>query len=133
MQPPSTAITVFGVCYGHRLIDRCVRLCLRLQFLDMSRKITITYELNPPQGIIAEGLSTTKTHELPVPAGQGSLKAYYDNVREAIAKGKDLIGEELTIWRDAVGNTEQPKESKAPSKQKDEDEEEEAEEEEEEE
>ena len=109
--------------------DQCVRLCLRLHILDMSRKITITYELNPPQGITAEGLSTTRTHELPVPDSEGSLKAYYDNVREAIAKGKDLIGEELTTWRDAVGNTEQSKELKTPSKQKDEDEEEDEEEE----
>ncbi|KAI0803253.1 hypothetical protein BC629DRAFT_1591335 [Irpex lacteus] len=82
----------------------------------MSRNVTITYELNPPQDTPAQGLSATKTHELPVSSDVASLKAYYESVREAIAKGKDTIGEELTIWRDAVGNREQSKEAKAPAK-----------------
>ncbi|KAI0095167.1 hypothetical protein BDY19DRAFT_916534 [Irpex rosettiformis] len=84
----------------------------------MSPNITLTYELNPPHGITAEGLGTTKTHELPVSAGNCSLKAYYQSVREAIAKGKELVGEDLTIWRDAVGNREQSKELKSPIKTK---------------
>ena len=91
----------------------------------MSRSVTITYELNPPQDTPAQELSATKTHELAISAENGSLKTYYESVREAIAKGKDVIGEELTAWRDAVGNKEHFKEAKVVNKETADDEEEE--------
>lgn len=95
----------------------------------MSRSVTITYELNPPKDTPADGLSASKTHELPIPDNDGSSRAYYEGLRDALAKGKDVIGEELTAWRDAVGNGEKTKESAAPSKVADEEEDDEEEEE----
>ncbi|KAI0694445.1 hypothetical protein BC835DRAFT_1349665 [Cytidiella melzeri] len=93
----------------------------------MSSKITIAYELSPPKDVAAQGLCVRKTHEITIPGGNSSLRAHYESVREAIAKGKDIIGEELTIWRDVVGDREQFKESKTARPKEDDDEEEEGE------
>lgn len=93
----------------------------------MSRNVSITYELNPPADTAADGLSAKKVHDIPINAPADNLQAYYAAVREAIAAGKDVVGEELTVWRDAVGNREQSKEAKAPKKVDDEDDDEEEE------
>jgi hypothetical protein len=91
----------------------------------MSRNIIITYELNLPKDTPPLGLSTKTTHELAVSEDVRSLKSYYESIQEAIERGKGIIGEELTAWRDAVGNKEQSKESMTPRKARDDDDEEE--------
>lgn len=95
----------------------------------MSRNIIITYDLHPPADTPAHGLEARKTHNFAVNTGEGSLKAYYAGVRDAISQGKEVIGEELTAWRDAVGSREQTKESKVAKMEQDEEDEEDEEEE----
>ncbi|OCH89756.1 hypothetical protein OBBRIDRAFT_651934 [Obba rivulosa] len=87
--------------------------------------ITITYELHPPQDTPIENLTAQKTHTSLISNTSANQKAYYEGVRQAIAQAKSTLGEELTVWRDAVGNREQTKEVKAPKKDEEEDEEEE--------
>jgi len=41
-----------------------------------------------------------------------NLKGYYKSLRGSIGEAKVVLGEELTAWRDAVGNGEQMKEGK---------------------
>lgn len=95
----------------------------------MAHSLIVTYELFPPSDTPAQSLGTSKTHEIPVDdQGSGSLKGYYNGLRKSIAQAKDVVGEELTVWRDAVGNRELKKEPK--KLKKDEEDEEEGEEEE---
>lgn len=92
----------------------------------MSRNITVTYSLNPPAGTPAHELDASRTLEFAVPE-KAELKSYYAGVREAIDRAKSAVGEELTVWRDAVGNLEQSKEPKVVKKEEDEEDEEEEE------
>lgn len=81
----------------------------------MSRSITVTYELNPPPQTTFDGLSRNRILTFPAPniaSGKGENSKYYDNLRTAVAQAKDAVGEDLTAWRDAVGNLEQAKEPK---------------------
>ncbi|KDQ62942.1 hypothetical protein JAAARDRAFT_360460 [Jaapia argillacea MUCL 33604] len=95
----------------------------------MSRAITITYDLRPPAGTPSPGacLSSTKSHEIgaEVVKDDGGEKGYYQALREAIGTAKGVLGEELTVWRDAVGNREQGKEARVPMRGEDEEGEEE--------
>ena len=95
----------------------------------MSHNLTITYELNPPAHTPSEGLARSRTLSFPVTNSTTGAPygKYYDTLRTAIAQAKDAVGDDLTLWRDAVGNREQ---SKEPLKSKAADEEEEEEEEE---
>ncbi len=96
----------------------------------MSRNVTITYELNLPKEVEADGLARNRTLSLPLPQAAGERsgnKQYYDSLRTAILQAKDEIGEELTTWRDAVGNIEQAKEPKVARAEEDEEDGEEAE------
>lgn len=93
----------------------------------MSRHVTVSYDLHPPVDTPAPPLDKSRTLEFPV--GQTTdLKTYYAGVREAIEQAKSAVGEELTVWRDAVGNKEQAKEPKSAKKDEEEDEDEEEEE-----
>ena len=94
----------------------------------MPSTLTATYELHPPPETPSEGLQSEKTHTFSVDDGKKG-KEYYESLREAVAKAKSVLGEELTVWRDAVGTREQTKESKL-SKKSEEDEEDEDEQEE---
>ncbi|EPS99403.1 hypothetical protein FOMPIDRAFT_1124515 [Fomitopsis schrenkii] len=94
----------------------------------MSSALTVTYELHPPADMPSEGLQPGNTHTFPVEEGKKG-KEYYESLRKAVADAKNVLGEELTAWRDAVGTREQTKESKL-SKKSDEDEEDEDEQEE---
>ncbi|KAK7695241.1 hypothetical protein QCA50_002431 [Cerrena zonata] len=90
----------------------------------MSKNIVITYDLHPPSGVEANGLSSSKTHEFTVtPEGTGASQ-YYDALRQSVVQAKATLGEELSAWKDAVGTTELTKEPKKP-KEEDEDEDEE--------
>jgi hypothetical protein len=89
----------------------------------MSRDISVSYDLNPPADMPSPSLDKSRTLAFPVEQN-ADLKAYYAGVREAIEKAKNAVGEELTVWRDAVGTREQVKESKTPKKDEDEEDEE---------
>ncbi|GJE99491.1 hypothetical protein PsYK624_157550 [Phanerochaete sordida] len=94
----------------------------------MSRNLTITYDLKVPEVTTAPALDSSRTLAFPV-ADKADLKAYYADLRANIEQAKNAVGEELTVWRDAVGNREQAKEPKAAKKDEDEEDEEEEEEE----
>ena len=81
----------------------------------MSKGITITYELSPPADTPAPSLDKARTLDFAVPE-KTELKAYYAGLREAIEKARNAVGEELTVWRDAVGNRELTKEPKVVKK-----------------
>lgn len=93
----------------------------------MNRNITVTYDLHPPADTPAPSLDKTRTFAFAVPEHTQDVKAYYAGVREAIERAKSAIGEDLTVWRDAVGSREQTKEPKTAKKDEEEDEEEEKE------
>ena len=95
----------------------------------MSSTLAVSYDLKLPDGTPSTSLDPSKALSFSVEK-QGDLKQYYTGVRVAIELAKNAIGEELTVWRDAVGNREATKEVKAPMKDDDEDDEEEEEEEE---
>lgn len=97
----------------------------------MSSTLTISYDLKLPEGTPPTPLAPSKSLDFSIEK-QGDLKQYYTGVRAAIEHAKNAIGEELTVWRDAVGIREATMEAKAPKKDDDEDEDEEEEEEEEE-
>ncbi|KIP02495.1 hypothetical protein PHLGIDRAFT_112006 [Phlebiopsis gigantea 11061_1 CR5-6] len=86
----------------------------------MSKNITITYELSPPADTPAPSLDKSRTLDFAVPE-KTELKAYYSGVREAIEKARNAVGEELTVWRDAVGSRELTREPKVVKKDDDED------------
>lgn len=77
--------------------------------------ITISYELNPPTQIVKEAkeisVSKTLTHALDCNSSEVGSEAYYGALRVAIAKARDQLGNELTVWRDAVGKAESSKET----------------------
>ena len=91
---------------------------------EMSRAITITYDLKPPTDTPQSDLTPSKTQTFVMRDGEG----YYPGLRAAIATAKDSIGKELTEWRDQVGDLEKGKDAKPPKTQADADEEEEEEE-----
>ena len=92
----------------------------------MAHSITVQYDLHPPQDTPASNLSSSKHHDFPL-SNSGTPKQYYEGLRQAIAQAKSTLGEELTAWRDAVGDREQVKETESAKKDEDEEEEEEEE------
>ncbi|EKM61790.1 uncharacterized protein PHACADRAFT_248656 [Phanerochaete carnosa HHB-10118-sp] len=85
----------------------------------MSRNIKITYDLKVPEGTSAPALDNPQTLQFPV-AESADIKVYYSGLRESIERAKNTVGEELTAWRDAVGNREQSKEMKLAKKDEEE-------------
>ncbi|KAG2141035.1 hypothetical protein DEU56DRAFT_280678 [Suillus clintonianus] len=99
-----------------------------------SRELTVTYKIVPPPSTVAPpSLSHETTHRFPVaslPAESkedvdSELKRYYASLRTSIAEARTKLGEELTAWRDAVGNAELGKEKSVKAEVDDEVEEEE--------
>ena len=90
---------------------------------EMSRSITITYDLKPPADTPHSSLTPSKTQAFVVKDGE----SYYAGLRAAISTAKDTVGKELTEWRDQVGDLEKGKDVKPPRTQADEDEEDEEE------
>jgi len=84
----------------------------------MSPSITISYDLHPPPNTSASNnLASTKSHEIAVKnTTADGQKGYYESLSGSIGEAKMILGEELTAWRDAVGNGEQSKESKKDAK-----------------
>jgi hypothetical protein len=78
----------------------------------MSKSVSVIYELHPPPNTNAPNLTATKTEEFPVKGSNvDGQKKYYEELREAIGSAKSRLGEQLTAWRDAVGNGELGKET----------------------
>lgn len=92
---------------------------------EMSRAITITYDLKPPADTPQSKLAPSKTQTFAVKDGE----SYYAGLRAAISTAKDTVGKELTEWRDQVGGLEKGKDAKPPKTQADADEDEDEEEE----
>ncbi|KAF8644235.1 hypothetical protein AX16_008590 [Volvariella volvacea WC 439] len=91
--------------------------------------VTITYEINPPADTEAGALSKSKTLEVEVKAQPtGGFQGYYSALEKALIEARDKIGEDLTAWRDAVGNKELNRETKKTLKEDDEEEDDEEEE-----
>jgi len=90
----------------------------------MSRSIVISYDLRPPASTPASNLTPTKSQEIPVEnAAAEGQRSYYESLRGSVAMARAILGEELTAWRDAVGNGEQTKERKKAIREGDEDDE----------
>jgi hypothetical protein len=74
--------------------------------------ISVNYALHPPPSVSApQNLEANKTHEFPIPNSSGpssdhdnGQKAFYNNLRTALATAKETLGQELTAWRDVIGN-----------------------------
>ena len=85
--------------------------------LAMDSTIKIQYSLNLPEGINTEDKPTSKTHQFKIDItcskdsdSQEAKKSYYDALRNALQDARSQIGDELTAWRDCVGNKELNKE-----------------------
>ncbi|OJA09382.1 hypothetical protein AZE42_06817 [Rhizopogon vesiculosus] len=95
-----------------------------------SRELTATYKIVPPPSTVApQSLSQETTHRFTVEGqpedskGDSELKRYYALLRSSIAEARIKLGEELTAWRDAVGNAELGKEKSVKAEVDDEEEE----------
>ena len=83
----------------------------------MDSTIKIQYSLNLPEGINTEDKPTSKTHQFKIDSTTCSknsdsqeAKSYYHALRNALQDARSQIGDELTVWRDCVGNKELNKE-----------------------
>jgi hypothetical protein len=99
-----------------------------------SGELTATYKIVPPPSTVAPpSLSQETIHKFPIISLPGleskedtdSLKRYYTSLRASIAEARTKLGQELTAWRDAVGNAELGKEKSVKAEADDEGEEEE--------
>jgi len=92
------------------------------------QSVKITYELNPPAGVQHPALPAKQTHEFTkVGSDKNGYREYYAALQKSIHQAKDVLGVELTSWRDAVGKAELSKEPKK-TQEDDEDEDDEVEE-----
>lgn len=89
----------------------------------MSRLITISYDLKPPADTPQSGLAPSKTQDFAVEDGEN----YYASLRTTIATARDMVGKELTEWRNQVGDLEKGKDAKPQRAQVDADDDEEEE------
>jgi len=82
----------------------------------MAPTLSISYTLSPPASTTSPaGLSSTTTHEFTVksePNVAGGHAAYYVALRDAVEESKEVLGKELTAWRDAVGDGEKDRTGK---------------------
>lgn len=84
--------------------------------------VTASYTLQlPAETEHPPSLTPTVTHTFPLGNSSSSsasdldpadVREYYAGLRTAIAAARVKLGEELTVWRDAVGNKEAGKERK---------------------
>ncbi|KDQ15636.1 hypothetical protein BOTBODRAFT_173727 [Botryobasidium botryosum FD-172 SS1] len=89
--------------------------------------ITISYAYNLPAGITPpksgdKDLPSSGTNTFPIPvapsesgASAVTSTAYYAAALEAVRESRRQMGEEMTAWRDAVGDKEKNKEKEAAS------------------
>ncbi|THH30636.1 hypothetical protein EUX98_g3568 [Antrodiella citrinella] len=84
--------------------------------MSQARNITISYELHPPADTPSTNLSASTSHQFPVSSNQLDLGEHYETLRGSLAQAKDVVGNELTEWKDVVGKLELSKEPKPPKK-----------------
>jgi hypothetical protein len=78
--------------------------------------IKIQYSLNLPEGVNTKDQPTSKSHQFKIDTSNDNLnsqetkKSYYDALRNTLEEARNQIGDELTAWRDCVGNKELNKE-----------------------
>lgn len=77
--------------------------------------LTVSYTLSPPEGTNSPpSLAPNGAHAFAVEVEKtANTREYYEALRRSIAAAREKLGEELTAWRDAVGNTELGKERAA--------------------
>ncbi|KAF7973167.1 hypothetical protein HWV62_7326 [Athelia sp. TMB] len=85
----------------------------------MPKSLTVSYDLLLPESVSVPSLTPTKSQSIAIKDSE-SPAGYYGSLREAILQAKDILGSDLTAWRDAVGSLEQSKESKRVAKEDDE-------------
>jgi len=62
----------------------------------------------------------SKTYEFPLNSGvENKQEAYYNALHKALLEAKTRIGEDMTVWRDAVGTLEDKKEPRKVKKDDD--------------
>ncbi|KAF8435712.1 hypothetical protein L210DRAFT_3408669 [Boletus edulis BED1] len=91
--------------------------------------LTISYALSPPEDTNAPpSLAPNGAHDFAVEAEKtGTTGEYYEALHQSIVAAREKLGDELTAWRNAVGNAEAGKEKAAEAAQGEEEEEEEEE------
>ncbi|KAF8633572.1 hypothetical protein AX15_001369 [Amanita polypyramis BW_CC] len=70
-------------------------------------KVNYSLCVSPPPDADTSGLNTSRAHELQVKGDKDSYKNYYDGLREALAKARNAVGDELTKWKELVGKDEE--------------------------
>lgn len=92
--------------------------------------LTVSYALSPPaETNLPPSLALNGAHAFAVEAeSTANIRNYYEALRKLIAAAKEKLGEELTAWRDAVGNAEVGKEKAAKAARAEDEEDEEDEE-----
>ena len=79
----------------------------------MAHIVAVTYDLALPEGMPRPNLessSSSVSHTRQIAPCTNGYKEYYASLRTAIDEIKTATGHELTVWRDAVGNSELGKE-----------------------
>lgn len=91
--------------------------------------LTVSYALSPPEGTNwPPSLAPNGAHAFAIEADKTvNIGEYYDALQKSIAAAREKLGEELTAWRDAVGNAEVGKEKAAKAARAEDEEEEEEE------
>jgi hypothetical protein len=89
--------------------------------------LTVSYALSPPEGTNSPpSLALNGVHTFAVEADKtANVGEYYDALQKSIVAAREKLGEELTAWRDAVGNAEVGKEKAAKATRAEDEEEEE--------
>lgn len=75
--------------------------------------LTVSYTLDVPSDTpTPPNLNKNETLQasLPDPTSVSDRKEYYEQLRKAVLQTKGALGEQLTVWRDAVGKREDKKE-----------------------
>ncbi|KAF8555099.1 hypothetical protein OG21DRAFT_943874 [Imleria badia] len=77
--------------------------------------LTVSYTLSPPESTNSPpSLATKGAHAFVVEANKTANPGeYYAALQKSIAAAREKLGEELTAWRDAIGNGEAGKEKAA--------------------
>ena len=76
--------------------------------------IKVGYSLNLPEGVNVGDKPTSKTHQFKIdtPVSSDTKKSYYGGLRYALEEARSQVGDELTVWKNCVGEKELGKELK---------------------
>ncbi|KAF8640901.1 hypothetical protein AX17_000549 [Amanita inopinata Kibby_2008] len=70
-------------------------------------KVSYTLSVTLPSDKDVGDLSSSKAHEFAVKGDRGSYTDYYAGLRAALAAARNTVGDELTRWKELVGNDEE--------------------------